>query len=304
MLFRSIASSFDSPESSDILTHAHGYQQNPSFCLRGFYDKDQMKARQAAQIWGCHAYETLDSALKDGEVISCCVSDLYHKEILEQAAEYHPKLVITEKPLAVSPEEARVIQKLYDGKIPLLLNYSRRFLKEFQTLRQEICQYGRFLKGVGYYGKGILHNGSHMIDFLRFLFGTVQCLEVLPSEILDFDGDKSKDAILKIQEGQFHMIAIDSRIATIFELELLFEKMRIRILDGGTCIERYEIRESDTYPGYYNYVLAHREVVNYSNAIMGLVENARDYLEYGRDLACTLDDGIQALALCDRIRGE
>ena len=133
-----IAAGFDSPHSSHILTHAHGYQQNPLFCLRGFYDKDQTKAKQAAQIWGCRAYEALDDALKGAEVISCCVPDSYHKEVLQQAAKYHPRLVITEKPLAVSMEEARAVQRIYGGRIPLLLNYSRRFLKEFQKLRQEI----------------------------------------------------------------------------------------------------------------------------------------------------------------------
>ncbi len=299
-----IAADFDSPDSPNILTHAHGYLQNPSFSLTGFYDKDQRKAKQAAQIWGCRAYETLDAALKEAEVVSCCVPDAYHKNVLEKIAKYHPRLVITEKPLAVSAAEGRAVGQIYDGRIPLLLNYSRRFLKEFQKLRREVPQYGRFLKGVGYYGKGILHNGSHMIDLLRFLFGTVECQEVLPSEVLDFDGDKSKDVILKIQEGQFHMVAIDSRIATIFELELLFEKMRIRILDGGAWIERYEIKESNTYSGYYNYVLAQRESVNYSNAMMALMENAKDYLEYGGELACTLDDGIKALELCAGIRGE
>lgn len=299
-----IAAGFDSPHSSHILTHAHGYQQNPLFCLRGFYDKDQTKAKQAAQIWGCRAYEALDDALKGAEVISCCVPDSYHKEVLQQAAKYHPRLVITEKPLAVSMEEARAVQRIYGGRIPLLLNYSRRFLKEFQKLRQEIPHYGSFLKGVGYYGKGILHNGSHMIDFLRFLFGSAECLEVLPTEIHDFDGDKSKDAILKIEDGQFHMIAIDSRIVTIFELELLFEKMRIRILDGGTWIERYQIRESQTYSGYYNYVLSKKESVNYGNAVRGLMEHAADFLEHGKELACTLEDGIRALQLCSRIRGE
>lgn len=299
-----IAANFDSPDSTDILTHAHAFQNSDAFRLLGFYDKDYHVAKAAALNWGCHAYESLESALESAEVVSCCVSDQYHKEILEKAAKYKPKLVITEKPLAVSMIEGKVIEQIYYHKIPILLNYSRRFLKEFQDLREEIKQYGTFLKGIGYYGKGTLHNGSHMIDLLGFLLGTVECHEVLKPEIHDFDGDSSRDVILKIQEGQFHMIAIDSRIATIFEMELFFEKTRIRILDGGTRIERYKIKESDTYQGYYNYVLSRSESVNYSNAMTGLIDNAQKFLNRDEKLLCTLEDGINVLRICMQIRGE
>ena len=299
-----IAANFDSPDSADILTHAHAFQNSTCFNLLGFYDKDYDMAKAAALTWGCHAYESLESALESAQVVSCCVPDPYHREILEKAAKYKPQLVITDKPLAVSMTEGRAIEQIYDHQIPLLINYSRRFLKEFQNLREAVKQYGTFLKGVGYYGKGILHNGSHMIDLLGFLLGSVECLEVLQPEIHDFEGDSSKDLILKIQEGQFHMIAVDSRIATIFEMELFFEKARIRILDGGTRIELYQIKESNTYQGYYNYVLSRCESVNYSNAMTGLVENAQGYLMREEKLLCTLEDGINVLRICMQIRGE
>lgn len=299
-----IAAKFDSKDTTEILTHAHAFQNSDAFRLLGFYDKDYNVAKIAAKNWGCHAFESLESALDSAEIVSCCVPDPYHKEILEKVAKYKPKLVITEKPLTVSMTEAKAIEQIYDHQIPILLNYSRRFLKEFQNLREKIKQYGAFLKGVGYYGKGILHNGSHMIDLLRFLLESVECLEVLKPEIHDFNGDISTDVRLQIQNGQFQMIAIDSRIATIFEMELFFEKARIRILDGGTRIELYQIKESGTYQGYYNYVLSSCESVNYSNAMTGLMENAQRFLDGDQKLLCTLEDGIDVLQICTQIRGE
>lgn len=299
-----IAAGFDSPDSPDILTHAHAYQCNPAFRLAGFYDKDCRKAKEAADKWGVQAYETLDAAMETAEVVSCCVPDIFHRQVLEEVLAYHPRLVIAEKPLASSLAEGEILRRAYGVGIPLLLNYSRRFLPEFQKLRQEIKQYGKFVKGVGYYGKGIVHNGSHMIDFLCFLFGTVECLNVLPSAIEDFEGDSSKDAILRIQEGQFHMLAIDSRIATVFEMDLFFEKARVRILDGGILVERYQVKESDTYQGYYNYVLTGRETVNYSHAMTGLLEHAERLLNGKEEPACSLEDGMDVLKICMQIRGE
>lgn len=299
-----IASGFDSPDSPNVLTHAHACQRSAAFQLMGFYDKDYRKAQEAAEKWDVRAYGTLNDALKEAEVVFCCVSDKYHKQILEEISAYQPRLVITEKPLAASVAEGESLRQIYDGRIPILLNYSRRFLPEFQELREEIKQYGSFLKGVGYYGKGVLHNGSHMIDFLRFLFGGVEYSEVLPCEVHDLEGDPSRDLVLKVHGEPFHMLAIDSRIVTIFELELFFEKARIRILDGGTLIEKHGVKESDTYQGYYNYVLADRETVNYSHAMMGLLQNAERFLSGTEELACSLEDGLNVLQICMQIRGE
>lgn len=94
---------------------------------------------------------------------------------------------------------------------------------------------------MGYYGKGALHNGSHMIDILRFLLGEIGNPCAFGREIFDFEKeefdfekeDSSKNLSLEIRNGNFYMMAIDSRAVTIFELELFFEKARVRILGGG-----------------------------------------------------------------------
>lgn len=299
-----IASGFDAPDSLDILTHAHAYQCSPGFQLMGFYDIDYGRAKAAADKWGCKAYGTLEAAVRDAEVVSCCVPDLYHKQALEEISTYCPKLVIAEKPLAASVAEGEKLARIYGGRIPFLLNYSRRFLPEFQSMREEIRRYGNFLKGIGHYGKGILHNGSHMIDLLGFLLGGVGCHRILESEIHDLEGDASRDVILQIAGKPFYMTAIDSRIATIFELDLFFEKARVRILDGGNRIEKYEIRESATYQGYYNYILSECVDVDYSHAMEGLLENAGRVLDGVEGPACGLGDGLNVLKLCMQIRGE
>ena len=94
------------------------------------------------------------------------------------------------------------------------------------------------------------------------------------------------------------MNAIDCRLVTIFELELFFEKARIRILDGGEKIEIYEIRESDVYSGELNYQLSRTRQVDYSQAMMGLYDNVFHYLEGKQEIACTLEDGVQAVKIC------
>lgn len=300
-----IAAGFDSPESKKILTHAHALMGHSDFELLGFYDTDEEKAMEATERWGGRAYADIVSAVEDADVVYCCVPDKFHGEILREAAQFHPKLVIAEKPLAATYEEAKEIQDLYDGKIPLLINYSRRFLKEFHRLKNDIKSYGKFLKGVGYYGKGILHNGSHMIDILQFLLGEVEDVHVHGTEICDFEtNDPSYDVVLKIQQENFYMMAIDCRAVTIFEMELFFENARVRILNGGEKIEIYRIEASDTYAGYKNYRLREDRDVDYSGAMTGLMENVSGFLKHEQQLNCTLKDALDVLKICMRIRGE
>ena len=299
-----IGAMFDNPESEEILTHAHGFLKSPYFQLKGFYDVDEKKAQEAAKRWNTESFSDLETALKETDVVCCCVPDEFHYDMLKQIAEYPVKLVITEKPLTKTLNEAEEVQKLYQN-IPCMVNYSRRFLKEFWELKEKISGYGHFLKGNGYYGKGILHNGSHMIDFLGYLFDGIDSYENPENAICDFYADDSScDVKLKIGNGVFRMNSIDCSAATIFELDLFFEKARVRILDGGVKIETYFVKESPTYVGYYNYILEEVKEVDYSNAILGLVENAANFLEGKEELKSSIDSAKRVLELCLSIQGE
>lgn len=302
-----IAAGFDTPESKKILTHAHAVTEHSDFELSGFYDRDEMRAFEAVRRWGGKAYVDMETAVQNADIVCCCVPDRFHGSVLKEVAQYHPRLVIAEKPLADKYKEAIEIQKLYEGedKIPLVVNYSRRFLKEFHHLKHDVKSYGKFIKGIGYYGKGILHNGSHMIDILQFLLGKVEDIKILGTEIYDFEpDDPSYDVVLKVQQENFYMMAIDCRVVTIFEMELFFEKARVRILNGGEKIEIYHVEASDTYAGYKNYQPIEIRNVNYSGAMIGLMENVSRYLKGEEALNCTIQDGMDVLKICMRIRGE
>ena len=299
-----IGAMFDSPESKEILTHAHGFSKSSYFQLKGFYDVDKKKAQEAAERWDTKAFSSLEDALENTDVVCCCVPDEYHYAVLKQISNYSVKLVVTEKPLTKTLQEAEEIQKLYQG-IPCIVNYSRRFLKEFQELKKEILGYGKFLKGNGYYGKGILHNGSHMVDLLEYLLGPIEKYENPEHEISDFwKDDPSCDVKLYAGKGIFRMNSIDCSVATIFELDLFFEKARIRILEGGSCLEIYSVQKSPTYAGYFNYVLEEVRQVDYSNAILGMIENVEHYLEREETLKCCLSSGKRVLEWCLNIRGD
>ena len=286
-----IASGYDEPDSKEIRTHAHAYIKNPNIELLGFYDVDYKKAEIAAVKWGVKAFKKLQNA----DIISICVPDEYHTKMVLEAEKLNPKVIFLEKPICRDKKDIEILKEV---KTPILVNYTRSFCKEFQNLSKRIKkgEFGEFQSGFGYYGKGFIHNGSHMVNLLNLLFGDTQKCETI-SEINDFyDDDYSKTVVLTFENNaKFTMNAVDCRDYSVFELDLIFKKARIKILNIGNIIEIYLPEKSKKYKGYTMLKLSETIKTDMDFALKNAVSNIVDYLDNKADLICTLNDGIKAV---------
>jgi predicted dehydrogenase len=70
-------------------------------------------------------------------------------------------------------ETERLVEECINNNILPAVNYSRRFDFDISKLKADIqaglC--GQLRSIVGYYNKGVLNNGLHMIDLLNLLVG-------------------------------------------------------------------------------------------------------------------------------------
>ena len=286
-----IAGGYDNPDDKAILTHAHAYIENPNVGLLGFYDVNYEAAEKMAEKWGVNAFK--EPVLAD--IISICVPDEFHTKMVLEAEKLNPKLIFLEKPVC---RDLKDIGILKESKTPILVNYSRSFCKSFQELSKRIKsnEFGKYQSGFGYYGKGFTHNGSHMINLLNLLIGDIESVE-FKSEIKDFyEDDSSKLAILNFKTGgRFIMNPVDCRNYTVFELDLIFENVRIKILNSGCKIEIYKAQESKKFKGYKMLELSEEINTDLDFALKNAVENVVNYLNGKEDLFCTLEDGIEAI---------
>ena len=215
------------------------------------------------------------------------------------------KFIFLEKPAVRTPEEADEVRTLY-GELPIRVqvNYTRRFVPEIRRIREAIRSgnYGAFLTGTGYYGKGLLHNGSHMVDLLQFLVGEVGNVAKI-SEITDFyDHDPSVSALLTMHSGgDFYLCHIDSRIFHIFELDLTFENKRIRICELGTIIEEYSVGDNRLFEGYRTLNKDAEFSTQHSKAMYHAIANIRNNLDRNEPLVCTLEESLETVKTCSRI---
>jgi predicted dehydrogenase len=291
-----IAAGFDFPKDNNVLTHAHAYAKHPFFNLLGFYDVNKEKAQIAAKKWNCNYYEDL-SAAENVDVISICAPDNCHVESIKQAAMLKPQLIFLEKPITNNKSEIPLLLDVAQN-FPIAVNYSRRYVREFQSLAKRIAlrEFGNFSAGVGYYGKGFIHNGSHMIDLLRLLIGDIKSAQKI-SKLIDFSAeDPSWNVSVSFaNNAKFFMQPIDCNNFSVFELDLFFEQGRIRILDSGLKIEIYKIASDKTFVGYRKLQKTEEFSTELKTAMLNAVNNISNFLQGKEKLLCDIRDGYEAI---------
>jgi len=253
-----IGAFFDTPKTSNILTHAHAFTNHKNFILCGFYDTDYSKSQKAAKLWSTKCFKNLRGAFLTNKIDVVCVAvpDKFHHKVLKSIVKYHPKLVFSEKPITTSLRSAQEIVDIYKkNHVQLLINYSRRFVPEIINIKEKINNndFGKFLGGIGYYGKGTMHNGSHLIDLIRFIVGDFKKVKTITVEKDYSPEDPSTTAIIYLENGgTIFLRNINHKLYSIFEADLLFEKGRVKFADSGNKIVTYKVKENKIYKGYYN----------------------------------------------------
>jgi predicted dehydrogenase len=145
---------YDQPTSARCLTHAHAFTKHNGFRLVGFVDEDVEKARRASTTWGGRAFRHVDEAFRAEriDVVSVSVPDKRHYEVLLDLSYRAVRLIFAEKPLAATMDEANAVLKRYrETKIPICVNFKRRFVPEYQALSRAIAdgRFGQYLGGTG-----------------------------------------------------------------------------------------------------------------------------------------------------------
>lgn len=300
-----IGAQFDSPQDKEILTHAHAYCRNSKTDLIGFFDINKKAAQRAAKKWSCRAFFNFNKMFKDvqPDIISICTPDQDHFKALVKAAKHKPKIVICEKPVTTSLEKTQEIIKLYQKiGVPILVNYRRRFDKTVQAVKKDIDsgKFGKIICASGIYTKGILHNGSHLIDLAIYFFGEIKKSEI-NYIISDYNNkeDKSIAGFLAFKNcPQFHLIAGNERKFSIFELDIICEKRRWRFLNEGYSVSIEKVIPDPLFAGYQCLGKSISKKTQLDNALFCLVDNAINYLEKKALLVCDVDEAFKTQKAC------
>jgi predicted dehydrogenase len=299
-----IGTKFDKPNQDIVLTHAHAYHQSPKFRLVGIVDTNLALAKKETKKWGCKAYDKIETAFNENkiDVVSICSPTETHLSIFKQLPFKKIKLCFLEKPIAKNTEESKEILSIAKRtKIPVQVNYSRRFIPQFSALKKEIYlgNFGEFLSGTGYYSKGILNNGSHFLDLLHFLVAQTKSVKIL-DHCVDFKADDPSATLhLTLNNGKnFFLHHVDYRHHYIGQLDLFFSKTRILISDLGSRITFFETKNNPLFPGFKKITKIKEMEVSFSDALKRAVENIAFFLKGKEELICPLSEALESTKPC------
>lgn len=290
-----------------VRTHAKAFSRHPGFRLAACVEPDAERRRAFMAAWGvAEGFASLDEVMGRRFAVACiCGPTATHAEALARLLEMDVALVVAEKPLTEdSDQAARLVAAYAAAGRPLLVNYLRRFDPAMTALKAEIASgaLGALQMAVGTYTKGVLNNGSHMVDLLHYLLGPLEPRAVTGAVIDYSPADPTLDCTLATQAGApVHLHGLDRDAFTIFELDLTFRHQRIRVLDSGFSLSRQRVVDSPVVAGYRVLSAPEISATGLDQAFAAMAEAVHQHLQTGAALASSGESALAAQAVCTRL---
>lgn len=294
--------------SSRIASHAEAYSSCARTRLVAACDSDPERLRRAAARWGVERlYRDAREMLRQEplDLVSVCTPADTHARILSEVLERRPLGVLLEKPVAATLEEAtRLLERASAAGVPVSVNYTRRFCPAYRRAVEDVRagRLGTIQHIHGAYTNGIYANGSHLLDLLRWLFGEPG--DLVPMGQAAEAADPTVDVKLTWADRKTAWVrGLEHNAFAAFELEVTGTQGRMRLADLGHQIEWMAVQETLPAHGFRQLAPPVSEATDLRSAVRYAVEDLIEAVQRGRAPACTLADGMEALALAGRALG-
>ena len=235
---------------SRLQSHAAAYAACERTRLVAAADPDDRALACVRRRWDVERlYRDAGEMLKaeEPEIVSLCTTPATHLPLLrEVVASASVKGVLLEKPVAPTAGEAAEIATLAEESgVAVAVNYGRRYAPAYRETAEAIRKgrYGEVQHVHAVYTKGIVNNGSHMLDLLRFLFGDPTGFAVV--RVVDSAAEDPEVGFRIAYRGRFEawVECTDASRYNVFDLDILGTLGRIRFTDLGHRLERYTVED-------------------------------------------------------------
>jgi predicted dehydrogenase len=288
-------------------THAASYKAHQQTNLAGLYDVNEERAAQAAAFWKVKNFTDLEIMFKETSpaIVSIASSTQSHEKMLQYAVEYPTvKGILCEKPIGLNVKESKKILKHAAKKnIVLAVNYSRRYNAGFTKVKDMLTNgtLGEIVSLRVLYQNGILNNGSHFIDLLRFFFGEIASVEARHCSKPNYKSDISAQIICK-NGVEISLDAVEGDGAALAEIDIIGTKGRIRTEEGGHRIFYSPVGESSIFAGYKGFQDAENITDGYIDNTYNAIQDVIDCIEGRKEKpSCTGEDSVKSLEIVDLI---
>ncbi len=298
------------PDSAPPLGHAKAFSSHEGFALTTCVEPDVAKRVAFQKRWqvpnGFASLKDVMNGAPQFDVISICSPTSAHAQDLQAALQLKPRLIFCEKPVTSTFEATqRMVQACAEHHVLLAVNHSRRWSPEVAQIKAELAkgEWGTVRSVSAVYNKGILNNGSHMLDLLLCLFGSLRLTRTGQAVYDFFADDPTVDATLVTDQGApVQLNVAHAQDYAVFEMQIVTQKGVISMEDGGA---RWRVRQSEPstqLPGYRFLNQGEWTESKGSFALSIAVSNIFGALQNGNELLSTGATALQAQALCEQIK--
>lgn len=308
-----IAMGYDIGYRSDdlILTHAHAFAVHPEFQLVGGVDSNKDRCALFAKHYEGYSGTDLRGALEftKPDVVVIGVPTETHYAVLQDILESSSvRLILCEKPLANKIQEGRaMVAACREKGCMLYVNYQRRVDPSSREIKRRLID-GRIanpVKGVAWYSKGLLHNGSHFSNLLEYWLGPIKNFRVIEVGRLWDDNDPEPDVQMTFGLGTVTFMAAKEENFSHHEIQLVAPNGCLRYEHGGGKVLWQPAIVDPTVEGY-NVLASDCEVIcSESHKLQWHVTDSVSACLSGRSSSlCSGKDALQTLEIHLKIKAD
>lgn len=246
----------DLEPSRAVYSHARAFSLHPAFELLGAVDPSAKQRTLFESHYGKPAYSDIESALrtKTAGVVVIASPTIMHNEVLSTILSHSkPRAILCEKPLSSDLVEARqMVEACEKAGVKLFVNYMRRAdIGAIEVKKRiEAGSIALPIKGIAWYSKGFLHNGSHFFNLLEYWLGAFVKAKVLDSGRLWENQDPEPDVQVEFERGKVVFQAAWEEAFSHYTIELLSTSGRLRYEQGGESIAWQSTHSDPNFSGY------------------------------------------------------
>lgn len=237
-----------------LLTHAQSFSANKAFKVIGGVDPDIGKRLRFSKKYSVESFEKIEDVTADADlVVVSCPTSLHCSSIISVFKKFSPKILLCEKPISNSLNEAEKILDLCQSKgSRLLVNYFRRSeIGSSNILR--LLETGEIkgpFRGQAWYSKGLFNSASHFIDLLRFWFGEVESFKKIKEGRRWKDNDPEPDFVLSFKTGEVLFSSLPEENFFHNSIQLFFANGLLSYEWGGSVITWQKTEQNDRFTSY------------------------------------------------------
>jgi predicted dehydrogenase len=240
-----IAGLDDRPDpSGPVWTYAQAFHRHPRFKLEAACEPAPARLAAFCAAWGVERrFERLEQLLEAPATDLVCICSPSAEHFGQAMAVLNrnagARALMIEKPVCSSVEELRSIgEAAARCRVPVAVNHTRRFDPVHRGVARRIAagELGSLVRGRCEYSGGWLNNGTHLVDTLRMLLGGNPTIRAARPGAEGRAGDPCIDVELCFGGAPIRVESFDERRYEVFEIDLRFERGRIRIESFGTSV--------------------------------------------------------------------